>query len=184
EGKNVGNFPAGTQSKVFTFLKKAEELQAAKEELQNSLGSIKEKLETSWKKQDKPQYEWGVIFSGGGTNYVAELVGIKEPWDKGTELAKDKKIVILSAGQDGKVQEREAARYEKDLVAQTPVAFPIRPESMGQFTNERIAQNVQRVSAEIRVILSGDETPGREKPGFIKTGEDLAGELEKLALRR
>jgi hypothetical protein len=34
------------------------------------------------------------------------------------------------------------------------------------------------------MILIGDETPGREKPGLMKEGEELAVALEKLSLRK
>jgi hypothetical protein len=33
------------------------------------------------------------------------------------------------------------------------------------------------------MILQGDETPGREKPGAMKEGTDLSVALEKLCLR-
>ncbi len=184
EGKNVGNYPPALQSKVFVFLKKAEELEDKKNQLKNRLGGDKEKLETAWKKLAKPQYEYAVTFGGNPPNILAEVVGIKEPWDKGTDLPKDKKLFIMIPGAEGRMSEKEAARFEKEIVGTTPVAIPIRPESIAGFTAERVDLPIRNLMGEIRLILSGDETPGREKPGLLKEGESLAGELEKLANRR
>jgi hypothetical protein len=188
EGKSVGNLPPALQTKTFLFLRKCEELEDKKEALKNTLGGQKKAIEDLWKKEEKPVYELAVIFGGVGEGkMLTQVVAIKEPFEVSLkEWPKELPIKVPVLREGRRVEEeKKATKYEKDLTSQTgPIYMPIDPATVAGFTDERVAVPILKAIFDIRMILIGDETPGREKPGLMKEGEELAVALEKLSLRK
>ncbi len=187
EGKNVGNLPGAIQSKVFLYLRKSEELEDKKESLKNSLGAQKVAIEGAWKKEEKPLFELAVIFSAAGEGkMLSQVVGIKEPFETSIKEWPKELAIKVPGMRDGRrvEDEKKATKFEKEVTAQTgPVYMPVDPATVAGFTDERAALPILKGLFEIRMILQGDETPGREKPGAMKEGTDLSVALEKLCLR-
>ncbi len=187
QGKNVGNLPSELQTKVLGFLRKAEELEDKKEALKNALGGQQKSIEAVWKKEEKPVYELAVVFAGVGEGkMLTQVVGVKEPFEVATKEWPKELVIKVPVVREGKrvEEEKKAAKYEKDLTAQTgPIYMPIDPSTVAGFTDERAAVPILKGIFDIRMLLIGDETPGREKPGLMKEGEELAKQLEKLSLR-
>lgn len=188
ESKSVGNMPGALQTKIFLFLRKCEELEDKKEALKNTLGAQKKAIEDVWKKEEKPVYELAVIFGGVGEGkMLTQVVAIKDPFEVSLkEWPKELPIKVPVVREGKRVEEeKKAAKYEKDLTSQAgPIYMPIDPATVAGFTDDRVTLPIFKAMFDIRMILLGDETPGRERPGLIKEGEELAVALEKLSLRK
>lgn len=187
QGKNVGNLPSELQTKVLGFLRKSEELEDKKEALKNALGGQQKAIEAVWKKEEKPVYELAVIFGGVGEGkMLTQVVAVKEPFEVAAKEWPKELVIKVPVVREGKrvEEEKKAAKFEKDLTAQTgPIYMPIDPATVAGFTDERAAVPILKGIYDIRMLLIGDETPGREKPGMMKEGEELAKQLERLSLR-
>ncbi|NUO49286.1 MAG: hypothetical protein HOV80_10560 [Polyangiaceae bacterium] len=183
DDKSFGTMPSDIQKATLSYMKKIENANEKKDRVKNLLGSLKKPIETSWAEDQKPVFKLGIIFRQAGSNTIGEVVQMKEPWEVAkSDWPKEPKIVV-SVMQEGKrvPADQAAQRWEQDAIVptdQTPLVIPIEPSSVSGFTDERTILQLVGAVNDVRVLLNGDETPGREVVGLLKEGQGLAKSID------
>ena len=124
------------------------------------------------------------MFRGDSKGVVAELVPNKEPFAFGKDW-KDS-YTVLKKERDKSV-EKNATRYKKgDLPGTDPLVVPVAPESVAAFTSEQLVYKLGGAMRDAVRSIQGtsDEATGQETPGLLKSGEDLAIDLKKVAIAK
>ena len=184
DGKSVGNYPSGLQKKVFTYVQAVNDLNKTKDTLAGLLGQAKAPVQKYWKEQSDPVVNFSVMFRGDSKGVVAELVPNKEPFAFGKDW-KDS-YTVLKKERDKSV-EKNATRYKKgDLPGTDPLVVPVAPESVAAFTSEQLVYKLGGAMRDAVRSIQGtsDEATGQETPGLLKSGEDLAIDLKKVAIAK
>ncbi len=182
DGKYFGSMPNELQKATLAFLKSAENVNDKREALKNTLQNAKKQVETAWAEADKPVFKLGVSFRQQGQNTMAEMIQLKEPWEVSKpEWPAEPKIIVSAIRDRKRVQEEKTAkRWVKDaLTGETPIVIPVEPASVAGFTDEKLILRLQGAIFDVRVLLKGDETPGREVMGLIREGEALTKVIDK-----
>jgi hypothetical protein len=186
EGKQVGNLPGKVMRQVFNYTQAVTDLNKKKDALRNVLGALQPQVEKAWKEEKEPVVNFSVVFKRDGDKMVAELVPNKEPFPYGKAFPEKYKVTRPERTQQGiKGVEKDAVRWTKgDLTGNDLIAIPIDPPTVAAFTAEQAVNGVKRAMLETHQILEGSPDDPTAPPGLLKTGEDLANELHKIALKR
>jgi len=186
-GKNVGALPAKVFRTLLVYTKEVEDLNEKKDSIRNLLGAMKKPVEQAWKDEKEPKFAFSVIFGGGSEKQVAELVRVKEPFKVQGDWPKDLTIIRKEMVQNQRKDvEKPAARWLKgDLTGEKPQAIPVDPASVAAFTSDQVVIQLRKGLYDVKVLLEGDKSdPTNETQGLVKMGEQLAHDLNQVALAK
>jgi hypothetical protein len=187
EGKQVGNLPGKVLRQVFNYTQSVAELNKKKDSLKNLLGFAHAQVEKAWKEEKEPVINFSVVFKRDGDKLLAEFVPNKEPFPLGKGFPEKYKVSRLERTQQGmKGVDKDVVRWTKgDLTGGNDLmAIPIDPPTVAAFSTEQMVAKLKLAMLEVHQILEGQADDPTAPAGLVKTGEDLANELHKIALKR
>ncbi len=170
---------------IIGFARDCEKLDKMREALQGQSTPAKDALVKGWKEETAPMTNFSVLLRMDGRNVVAELVQNPSPFAwKGDQPDKYK----VTRQEGGKAVEKEAKHFpvsKGDLGSGDAFAVPIDPKGTGALGTDAI--NIARFSrtlGEMMEALHGNDNPQDPKPGLLKSGEDLANQLQQASLNQ
>lgn len=184
DGKGVGALPAADLKMLIQYTSGVKELNDLKDGLRKQLSGKKDAIEKLLVDKSKPKVEFSVLFSKKArkkeTDFFAELVTNKEPWEVNAEEKPEKWTVVRIVG--GKPKDVDVVRYsDGDIVDKSMPAIPLTHDSVARFSSQRAVLQLQSKITEIKILIDGSDVRGSEKPSLIKLGKGLVDQLTKLA---
>jgi hypothetical protein len=169
--KGIGRYNQTATTLLFQYTTAVANAHEQKDKVRRLFGGMKSAWEGAQAQKATPTVRFGVAIASGNSGPVASITPIK------SFAAKDKWPGDLELG-DGK----KKSRYDGgDPTKGDGVLIPLEPGGEGAVCPENPI-NVRLMGALLDTArdLSGDNTPGQEKPGVIDVGNKLIDQLKKI----
>jgi hypothetical protein len=174
-GRGIGLYKAQVVTQLIQYAGIATEANEQKDKIRRVLSGSREAIQELLADKEAPKVRWGVYVQSSPSGPIANMQPIPQPFALGQGWPESFQV------KNGN-QTTTLKRYTKgDLGSPSePEMIPVAPQTQSLVCPSDTMVKLGREVRAMQELVSGDPTPGQEKPGLVELGGQIVEQLKKI----